>query len=173
MCEHSSPFRFLFVLPYGRADGEEEVEEDHHVASYRIRPQFSQLTISFPALALAAVALVTFIWQPVQTPCSIATIAASPLLLKRRSKRPRKSSSILPSKSARSLVNSSNRDSNAFDFSSRSAVCRAIDSLTPAAFFSSSARSSLILSACTISSSSSSSILRISFSYRSISCPSA
>ena len=37
----------------------------------------------------------------------------------------------------------------AFDFSSRSAVCRAIDSLTPAAFFSSSARSALTLSAST------------------------
>jgi hypothetical protein len=31
-----------------------------YVASYRIRPQFSQLTISFPALTRIAVSAVTF-----------------------------------------------------------------------------------------------------------------
>src|SRR5439155_24004575 len=77
----------------------------HYGASYRIRPQFSQLTISFPALTCDAVAVVTFMWQPVQTPCSMATIAASPLLWKRRSKRASKSSSIFrPARIAPSLI---------------------------------------------------------------------
>src|SRR5205823_9003898 len=62
---------------------------------YKIRPHCSQLTISFPALTRAAVAVVTFMWQPVQTPCSTATIAASPLLLNRRSNWSSKSASIL------------------------------------------------------------------------------
>src|ERR1043166_3319304 len=93
-----------------------------------MRPQFSQLTISLPALTCDAVAVVTFIWQPVQTPCSIATIAASPLLLKRRSNRPSKSPSTLAASSSRSLASSSCRLSSALDFVSRSLNCREIDS---------------------------------------------
>ena len=35
-----------------------------------MRPHCSQLTISFPLFAHTAVCVVTFMWQPVQTPCS-------------------------------------------------------------------------------------------------------
>src|ERR1039457_1963840 len=61
------------------------------------------------------VAVVTFMWQPVQTLCSSATIAASPLLSKRRSNRSSKSSSIFAANSARSFVNSCKRDSKTLE----------------------------------------------------------
>src|SRR5262249_24414636 len=112
-------------------DCEQEHEWDQEIrcycASYRIRPQFSQFTMSLPGLTWDGVGVVTFIWQPMHTPCSIAPTAASPLLLKRRSKRASKSSSIFPASSARSAVNCWSCDSKTFDFSSRSTLCRAID----------------------------------------------
>ncbi len=51
------------------------------------------------------VALVTFMWQPVQKSCSSATTAASPLLEKSRLKRSSKSSSTFAVRSASSFLN--------------------------------------------------------------------
>src|SRR6266480_4252570 len=85
-------------------------------------------------------------WQPVQTPCSTATMAESPLLAKSRSNRFSKSSSIFSANSFRSFSSSCSRVSSAFDFSPRSFICREIESLVAAAFFSSAVTSTFDLS---------------------------
>ena len=107
----------------------------YNAPRYKIRPHCSQLTISFPALTRAAVAVVTFMWQPVQTPCSTATIAASPLLLKRRSNWSSTSGSILDASASRSFASSACCVSSAFDFVSRSANCRETLSFVARALF--------------------------------------
>src|SRR5947208_8331865 len=112
-----------------RRDRRDAKVPPHYAAKYRIRPHCSQLTISFPALTPAAVAVVTFMWQPVQTPCSTATIAASPLLLKRRSNWSSKSASILDASASRSFSSSRCCVSSVFDLLSRSTNCREIVSL--------------------------------------------
>src|SRR5438874_1664790 len=111
-------------------------------------------TIHAGEKAPAAAGVVTFMWQPVQTPCSTATIAASPLLLKRRSNWSSKSASILDASASRSFSSSRCCVSSAFDLLSRSINCREIVSLVARAVFCAASNSAFILSASIINSSS-------------------